>query len=396
MTWIIIGIWISGSIVLWFIPHGLKIQGALMVLAIAVFIIEHGANDKRFRINKTVGIFILCYLPLYLSSLWSTNIERTCYELLKITPGVMLCFLISCLIKEIKDIHKVLLIFVLTEIITIGMGLFLVTKYGSLRGVYRGVEELKAISGFVGFYAAVCLPVISFLIGNVKAIFKKSALFIVFVFGFIVCILSGTKAAIIGAIFAFFIISLRKLKLRIIVFNSALIMTFIGLFFFFLQNFKTYNNVLINELNKRFLEFNYTIEPGSDKTRIANWLFAVDILSNNLKGIGYESYSEIYGIAPHNLLLDFGLAAGIIGLLSIFTLIFTTCVGYYKLWRRYDKLNETVLSNIYYAFFSAFVCTVAYSMFWQVLWHPIFYLFLAIGLNYKKCIVQDLICENNQ
>jgi O-antigen ligase len=390
MTWIIIGFWLSTSIVLWFSEHGLKVQAVFSLLAAGFFVIEHGTSQVRFSLPKTAVVFILCFLPLYVSVAWSHDVERTGYELLKITPGVILFFLISCIARTREDFHKIAWIMVITEFVTVGMGFYLLYTYESLRGFYRGEEELRAISGFVGFYAAFCLPTIVYLISQTKSKVRKSVLLPILILGTVTCIASATRAAILGAFVAIGLMVLRGGKFWKILASGAVILTLTGGALFLSGNLRLDQLLVLKEVAGRFSAEKLSVDAIEETRRFVNWRLAVDVLEKNLFGIGYEAFTKKYGLTnPHNALLDFGLAAGMVGLVSVGILFLATSRGYYKSWKKYQNLEDKNMSALYYSFFCAFVCAVIYAMFWQILWHPLFYLQLALGMNYRKSLFRQ-------
>ena len=386
MVWFSLITWCSASLVLMILPQGLKIQGALAVNAL-LFAVLLIVKRHFYVINKLLIVLLAtCFVPLYLSVLWSHDQSRTSYELLKISPGIFGFLVLSQVLRNPEDLKKVTTILqVVSAVITVFFAGVLIAQFGSMRGFYRGVEELRGIAGITGSYGQCFVPVGIALILTSRQWWKKVLFFVLTECCILVVFYSSTRAAVLSlacslVIMFFGLVAIRKFTFR----YCCVIMLFIPLTTFFV--YKPPTEVLTQEVQHRIVK---TVDDAErnvntvleSSTRMMTWGRAVAVFTDHpLFGIGYEAFSRKYWFTnPHNILLDFLLGGGVVGLITFLVFVVCTVYGFIRggiLLRFPDPyLNLNVI-----ALGATFIGVLVYGLFWQLLWHPFFYVLSAVGL----------------
>lgn len=368
------------------LPQGLKLQGALAVNALLFAILLLGKRNFHVINKQVIVLLAICFVSLYLSVLWSHDQLRTSYELLKILPGIFGFLVLSQILCRPEDLKKVALsLYVASAVITVLFAGILIAKFGSMRGFYRGVHELRGIAGIVGSYGQLFVPVGISLILTSRRWWKKVVFFVLTEGCILVVFYSSTRAAVLSLIlslvFMFFgLVTIRKFKLR----YCCILTLLVSLTYFLVYDPPT--EVIALEMQHRIVKIVDNADKDIDivvesSTRMLTWGQAVEVFASHpLFGIGYEAFSRKYWFTnPHNILLDFMLAGGVVGLACF--LFFVTCslFGFVRGWMLLRFSNPDLSLNIV-ALGSSFVGVLVYGLFWQLLWHPFFYVLSAVGL----------------
>ena len=110
--------WYSMSIVLMLVPNGLKVQGGLALITLFFCFILIRKRQLKTVNPQILLFFFICFSCLYVSVLWSHDVGRTIYELLKITPWVIGFIVISQLVSNYSDLRKISWVFVLFSVVS--------------------------------------------------------------------------------------------------------------------------------------------------------------------------------------------------------------------------------------------------------------------------------------
>lgn len=388
MTLLFLTLWSSTSIVLMLLPNGLKMQGGFAVIAFGACCLLICKRRFSVRNHKVIGLFGLLFFLLYLSALWSQDIERTMYELLKITPGVLGFLVVTQLLTGRRSLQKLSWVFVCTAIITVLFAAVLILKFGSLRGYYRGVTELKGISGMIGSYAAMFVPVGTYLVLAERSSWKRISWWLLSTACVNLVIISGTRAAFAALLVSLMFLSTAVIMLRVKFVSLLIVLLLFSLSVPFAFHFLPFPAIK-QELSKRVTDVpiaegdarEITVVVSSGQRRAQTWSKAIEVYSENpFLGIGFEAFSRKFWFTnPHNIVLDFILAAGLPGLFSLGTICCFASWGYWKGLKRYRKFDKkhTLLCT---SFAASYLGLIIFGLFWQLLWHPFFYILSAVGL----------------
>ncbi len=368
------------------LPQGLKLQAALSVTALLLAVLLIVKREFCVINKRVVAIMAVCFTPLFLSVLWSHDQSRTVYELLKILPGVFGFLVLSQVLLEPDDLNRVVIrLHLFSAVVTVVFAGVLILKFGSMRGFYRGVEELRGIAGITGSYGQCFVPVGIALILTSRQWWKKVLFFVLTECCILVVFYSSTRAAVLSLVSSLVIMFFGLVAIRRFAFRYCCIL----IFFIPLTIFLVYNpptEVLTQEVQHRIVKTVDDAERDVDavlesSTRMVTWARAVEVFADHpLFGIGYEAFSRKYWFTnPHNILLDFLLGGGVVGLIAFLFFIVCTVYGFIRggvLLRYPDPyLNLNVI-----ALGAAFIGVLVYGLFWQLLWHPFFYVLSAVGL----------------
>lgn len=368
------------------LPQGLKLQGALAVTALFLAVLLIVKRDCCVINKRALAIMVICFAPLFLSVIWSHDQSRTTYELLKILPGIFGFLVLLQVLQNPDDLSRIAIrLHLFSAVVTVVFAGVLIVKFGSMRGFYRGIDELRGIAGITGSYGQCFVPVGIALILTSRQWWKKVLFFVLTECCALVVFYSSTRAALLGLIFSLVIMFVGLIVLRRFKFRYCCILMFlVPLTIFFAYNPPT--EVLTREVQHRMVKTADDVKSDIDvvlqsSTRMVTWGRALEIFSDHpVFGIGYEAFSRKYWFTnPHNILLDFMLGGGVTGLAAFLFLIACSVYGFGRgviLLRFYDPyLGLKVV-----ALGSAFVGVLMYGLFWQLLWHPFFYILSAAGL----------------
>lgn len=382
MAWASLTFWCATSIILMLWPNGLKIQGALALTALFFSFLLVGKRNFKVINLWAIALFFLCFSPLFVSVLWSHDLNRTAYELLKISPGILGCLALTQLLHGPEPLRKLAGLHVITACVTVVFAGSLIYIFGSLRGTYRGITMLQGISGIIASYVQLFVPIgVCLVIGSRKILIRIMA-FILTQCCLVVAIYSATRAAMLALVISLIALSFGVIGVRKFGFRYVSVLLLLVPLTFIATRFPI-TPVLEQELHQR-VEKN--IERGvteitKDSSRVRTWKRAIDVYRENpVAGIGFEAFSRKYWfINPHNIVLDYILGAGAVGFLAIGLLFISSMYGYVRgvrMLRRYDCSLALYAAG----FGAALVGVFVYGMFWQILWHPFFYLLSMVGL----------------
>jgi O-antigen ligase len=363
-------------------PNGLKVQGSLALVSLFFSFLLVGKRNFEIINLRAICLFLLCISPLFVSVCWSHDLGRTVYELLKILPGILGCLALSQLLKGPEQLRNLATLQVVTACVTVLFAGALIYVFGSLRGTYRGITALQGISGIIASYVQLFVPIGICLVIAARKFRYRVIAFVLTQCCLVVAIYSATRAAMLALVISLFVLGLGLLGIR------RFRLSYVGVLFLLapltvIAVRYPITPVLAQEFEQR-VEKNLergVVEVTKQRSRARTWRRAVEVYSNNpVTGIGFEAFSRKYWfINPHNIVLDYLLSAGAIGLLGVVLLFFSSMYGYVRgisVVRRYD-----VRSALYVAgFWAALVGVFVYGMFWQILWHPFFYLLSMVGL----------------
>lgn len=363
-------------------PHGLKIQGALAITALFFSILLMEKRNFNIVNARVIALFALCFSPFFFSVLWSHDLSRTSYELLKISPGIFGFLALSQLLRRPEQLRKVINLNVVTACVTVLLAGALIYMFGSLRGTYRGVTELQGISGILASYAQIFVPIGICL---VVAAGKRSHRIMAFVLTqccLVLVIYSSTRAAMLALVVSLAALSLGVVGVRRYGFRYCSVLLLLApLTLLAVRSPPT--PVLKQELQSRVEDkIQVGIEQVTQESgRLKTWKRAIKVYSDNpVAGVGFEAFSRKYWYTnPHNIVLDCILGAGVAGLLGMGMLFFSSVFGYVygiRVLRRHDSCLALYAAGLGAALVGVFV----YGMFWQILWHPFFYLLSMVGL----------------
>ena len=368
------------------LPQGLKLQGALAVNALLFAVLLLVKRNFHVINKQVIALLAICFVSIYLSVLWSHDQPRTSYELLKISPGIFGFLVLSQILRSPEDLKKVASsLYIASAVITVLFAGILIAKFGSMRGLYRGVDELRGIAGIVGSYGQLFVPVGIALILASRQWWKKIAFFILTEGCILVVFYSSTRAAVLSLISSLVVMFLGLVTIRKFKFRYCCILSlFIPLTFFLVYNPPT--EVLALEVQHRIVKTVDNADKDIDvviesSTRMVTWGRAVEVFASHpLFGIGYEAFSRKYWFTnPHNILLDFMLAGGVIALAGFLFFIACSLYGFVRGWMLL-RFSNPYLSLIVISLGSSFIGVLVYGLFWQLLWHPFFYVLSAVGL----------------
>jgi len=362
-------------------PHGLKVQGALAITALFFSLLTLPKREYRIINMYPFLLLLFCLSPLYLSVVWSHDLNRTSYELLKISPGILGCLALSQLLQRPAQLQKVLTLTTVTASVTVMFGVILIVMYGSLRGTYRGVGELQGISGILASYVQLFVPIGICLIITSHNIIMRIIVFFLTQCCLVILIYSSTRAALLGLVVSLVALSFGVIGIHRYVFRYCMVFIMLIPLTLLAVRFPP-NHIIKEELEHRVEK---TIEIEKNKTgvsqvtqesgRLKTWKRALQIyIDNPITGVGFEAFSRKYWYTnPHNVIFDCILGAGVAGFIGIVTIFVCSGFGYIH-GIRVLRYRDPSLALYAAGLGSALVGVVVYGMLWQILWHPFFYL----------------------
>ena len=168
-------------------------------------------------------------------------------------------------------------------------------------------------------------------------------MFLIFSSGFFL-LLSGTRGALFSLILTVLIYFINRFRLKDLSFKniSVFILVIFGMFYFADYFFIS---------DRIFSLYELGVQDNSTAVRVSLFNYGLILLSNNIFGVSIGHFSNLYGTYPHNIIIEFGVYFGILGIL-LAMLIIIPCIYYvYLLFKNKQDLYSHLIALIWiYAF----------------------------------------------
>lgn len=322
------------------------------------------AMDKDYRPKKT-GIFIsfsIFTILILISNLLGVNVESSLWSNYERMEGwvtivhLLALFVVTSSVLDRKAWIKIFNIAII-------FSLFMVLKvFGEVIefGLSRRVITTLGNSTYVGIYALMNSFLALFLINEhivrnelskVVNVIKKPAV-IIYILAFIlnswVIFQTGTRGSMLGwlgglllsALIAVFLDKGNKKLKKISVYSIGAIAMFIAIIFF------AKDTTLIQETESLKRITTISVSEGTAKARILNWQMAIEgIKEKPLLGWGQSNFNyvfdkyylpehhgnEVWFDRTHNIIFDWLIAGGVVGLLGYLSIWFFLILAIFKL-----------------------------------------------------------------
>jgi len=287
-------------------------------------------------------------------SFWSTLVRMGGY----VTLMHLMAFFFSAatFLNKSQDWQK---FFKISLIVSTFIALYGLAQYFGLYPINRGpnyfVDATFAISIYLGSYLAVHMFVLVWLALTAS---KKTNIFygVLFLLHFIVFVASGSRGVFVGCLGGILVgLSLLVVKYKKKILSPRI---FFGLLAFFVV-------AGIVDYNSKISIFNrFKLETITKNPRLISWAVSMEAFKDNpMLGVGQENYHIVFNKhfdptlnhskqwydRPHNIVLDWIISAGIIGLMSYLLLY----VAFFMTLKRtkLDIYNKTILIAMVAAYF---------------------------------------------
>ncbi|MFZ5391924.1 MAG: O-antigen ligase family protein [Patescibacteria group bacterium] len=292
-----------------------------------------------------VALFSTLFSPSPTVSLWGIHLRLD--GLVTLSFFVTFYFLIFINIRGQKNIRDLTWVIALTSLIPVIYAL--VQKTGNDPIDWKGVVSAERVFGTTGnpaylaAYLMFVIPVTFYLFGTVKNILIKYFLLALFVAQILTVIFTMTRASYLGLFLEIFLLLAGYFYLT----NQKKYSLYLLIGFVAAGLFLTYIN-LVPSANKYFSGNKYLqrvteiaqFDSGTGRDRLEMWKIALKALrANPLLGTGLTSYAtafnqyypnymdgrpekDRYSNYPHNLILDYNVSFGMLGVGVLLATIF--------------------------------------------------------------------------
>ncbi len=392
--------------------------GALLVLFLLVY--QRLKAREWYAVSRNVLWALLAYVLICGCSLFNAiNYDVGIEQFIILLCEILLAIAISQVAHEEKHIKIFLKIYIITALFNSVYG---ICQYWGYDFVPR-IHNYMAVGVFgnkshLGSFLVPVLPIILFLLWNVKN-FKLRTMYIIFFIVIAWCVvLTNARAAWVGAIFSIgtsfaWIAYHRKNFYRL----KSYWLYFMGLIFLLLMvvsmgYFYEKNKVLPGHEN-HWKNAKSILDIQNDKSilfRLGLWRASFNMLYDQpLLGVGYGNYSIVYPIyrdvlekqylkddaTPENAHNDFITIAAETGFLGILSFVFLIIISILEFCRkRKDDLDFDVISYIAISFLTILVI----SIFDFPIFRPAsqFYFWAFIGIMMARSKSQRKLLPLNQ